>query len=221
MTDLPSPARASLTPEIVVFDLGKVLVDFDYHLAARRIAARGGKMSPDEVQAFIDHSPLLFRFETGGMTKEAFFEAVCAATGFRGTLEEFAGFFSDIFTPIEPMVEVHARLRQRGVPTFIFSNTNELAAGHIRRSFPFFSRFDGYVLSYEHGVMKPDPRFCEVLERVTGRAGPQIFFLDDRVENAAAGAARGWQVVQHRSPPESIAVLQQVGLLPLRSGAVR
>jgi len=29
-----------ITPKAVVFDLGKVLVDFDYGIAARRIAAR-------------------------------------------------------------------------------------------------------------------------------------------------------------------------------------
>ena len=51
-------------PKAAVFDLGKVLVDFDYSIAGRRIAARG-KMSAAEVQKFIDHSPLLFRFETG------------------------------------------------------------------------------------------------------------------------------------------------------------
>jgi FMN phosphatase YigB (HAD superfamily) len=91
----------------VVFDLGKVLVDFDYGIASRRIATRG-KMSAGEVQRFIDHSALLFRFETGRMSKEQFFIEVQAATGFDGTLDEFIGFFADIFTPIEPMLTLHA-----------------------------------------------------------------------------------------------------------------
>jgi len=97
-------------PEIVVFDLGKVLVDFDYGIAARKIAARGA-MPAEEVKNFIDHSPLLSRYETGRMTKEEFFREVCAATGFRGDLEEFSRLFADIFTPIGPMVELHARLK--------------------------------------------------------------------------------------------------------------
>ena len=77
---------------IVVFDLGKVLVDFDYGIAARKIAARG-RLSAGEVQKFIDHSALLFRYETGQMNRQQFFEAVCAGTGFCGSLEEFASFF--------------------------------------------------------------------------------------------------------------------------------
>src|SRR5437870_4541275 len=135
-------------PHVVVFDLGKVLVDFDYSIAARRIAARG-RLSAEEIKRLIDHSPLLFRYETGRLTKEQFFAEICSATGFSGGLDEFSEFFADIFVPIEPMVALHAALRQRGVPTYIFSNTNELAAGHIRRQFPFFSDFDGYILSYE------------------------------------------------------------------------
>src|SRR6266436_6371915 len=96
-------------PEVVVFDLGKVLVDFDYGIAARKIASRG-RLSANEVQQFIEHSPLLFRYETGQINQEQFYREVCAVTGFSGAIEGFGGFFADIFTPIEAMVELHARL---------------------------------------------------------------------------------------------------------------
>jgi FMN phosphatase YigB (HAD superfamily) len=204
-----------MTPRVVVFDLGKVLVDFDYSIAARKIAAGGG-ITPQEVQEIIDHSPLLFSYETGKINKGQFFKEVCAVTGFRGDLEEFSRSFSDIFVPIEPMVELHARLRRQGIPTFIFSNTNELAVGHIRRSFPFFSKFDGYIFSYEQGAMKPEERIYEVVERITASSGRQILYLDDRFENAEAGARRGWQVIQHESPEKSKAVLQRLNLLAER-----
>ncbi len=46
------------TPRVVVFDLGKVLLDFDYSIAARGMAAQSS-VSPRQVQEFIDHSPLL------------------------------------------------------------------------------------------------------------------------------------------------------------------
>ena len=49
------------TPEVIVFDLGKVLVDFDYSIASRKIAAHG-KVPAAAVQQFIDHSALLFRW---------------------------------------------------------------------------------------------------------------------------------------------------------------
>jgi FMN phosphatase YigB (HAD superfamily) len=201
-----------MTPKAIVFDLGKVLVDFDYSIAARRIAARS-KLPMDAVRFFLDHSPLLFRYEVGVMSTGQFFEAVRGQTGFAGTAEEFGNFFADIFTPIEPMVQLHAELRRKRLPLYIFSNTNDLAITHIRRNFPFFGEFDGYVLSYEHCAMKPDPRLYEVVERQVKRPAEEILYLDDRPENIAAGAARGWQTLLHESPKKTRAAVEQLGLL--------
>jgi FMN phosphatase YigB (HAD superfamily) len=198
-------------PEAVVFDLGKVLVDFDYSIAARKIAAQS-RRTPAEIQHLIDHTPLLYRYETGQLTRAGFFNAVVEATGFAGSIEGFSEFFADIFTPIPPMVELHRRLRQARVPTFIFSNTNDLAVGHIRRNFPFFSQFDGYVLSYEEGAMKPDTKIYEAVERLTGRQGTQLVYLDDRPENVAAGRTRGWHVIEHHDPDASLGRLRELGL---------
>lgn len=202
----------STTIRAVVFDLGKVLLDFDYSIAARRLASRS-TVSPEKIRAFIDNSPLLFRLETGLLTTDQFYQEVCASTGFSGSVAEFTEFFADVFVPIETMIALHVALRRRGVPTYIFSNTNDLAVCHIRRNFSFFSNFDGYILSYEHGVMKPDAGLYEVVERKCDRRGPEILYLDDRPENIEAGAARGWQVILQESPEKTLAAVKEMGLL--------
>jgi HAD superfamily hydrolase (TIGR01509 family) len=195
---------------IVVFDLGKVLLDFDYAKSSRLFAARSGASAAD-VEKLINHSPLLYRYETGLMTREEFYREVSATTSFGGTLEEFGEIFADIFEPIPAMVELQATLRKRGIPTFIFSNTNDLAIGHIRRKYPFFSNFDGYIFSYEHGAMKPTAKLYEAVERETGRRGAEIIYLDDRAENVAAGAARGWQAILHETPAKTLTALRAAG----------
>ena len=199
-------------PSIVVFDLGKVLVDFDYSIAGRRIAAQAD-LSPAEVQKFLDHSPLLYRYETGLMTRQQFYETVREHTGFHGNFEEFCQFFADIFWEIPVMVEIQATLRRRGIPTYIFSNTNDLAIEHIRRNFPFFSNFDGYIMSYEVGAMKPHAKIYEDLEKMSGKRGAGILYLDDRQENVDGGAARGWQVILQTDPEKSRAAMEKLGLL--------
>ncbi len=199
-------------PEVVVFDLGKVLVDFDYGIAARKIAERA-KLSAPDVQRALDHSPLLFQFETNRISTPQFFGEVCAATGYRGTLEEFVAAFADIFAPIPKMIDLHARLREEGVPTYIFSNTNDIAVSHIRRRFPFFARFDDYVLSYEEGLMKPEEGIYQIMEDRTGRTGEQILYLDDRPENVDAGRKRRWRVILQQSPESTIEEVVRLGLV--------
>ena len=193
---------------IVAFDLGKVLVDFDYSIAAKKVAARSTKRI-EKLHEFLSASPFLVQFETGLLTKHQFYSEIQNATGFTGSFDEFAGFFADIFFPMPPMIELHAGLKEQQVPTYIFSNTNELAVGHIRHKFPFFNGFDGYILSYKVGGMKPGPKIYEALEKMSGRSGADIFYIDDRLENVEAGAARGWQVVLHESPENTRAALQK------------
>lgn len=194
--------------KIVVFDLGKVLVDFDYSIAARRIASQSAS-TIEKLHTFLGSSPILIELESGRMTREQFFRQVQAATGYRGGIGEFSEFFADIFTEIPEMVQLHADLRQCGLKTYIFSNTNDLAVEHIQRNFPFFQNFDGYIYSYEVGAMKPEPAIYEALEELAGRHGAEIVYLDDRPENIAGGLARSWQAILHETPEKSRAKLME------------
>ncbi len=196
----------------IVFDLGKVLLDFDYGIAGHKLAARA-TMAATEVGAFLLHVPLIVRYETGLVTSEEFYREIKARTGYLGDMEEFAALFADIFTPIEPMLQLHADLRSRGFPTYIFSNTNDLAIRFIRRNFPFFQHFDGYILSYEHQSMKPDRKLYEVVEGQSGCRGAELLYLDDRPENVEAGAARGWRTILQESPEKTRRHIEQMGLL--------
>ena len=201
-------------PKVVLFDLGKVLVDFDFAIAARRILARS-RRPPARLQELIQSSPLLCRYELGQISSLEFYEEARRAVEFEGDYEEFAQAFADIFTEIPEMVRLQTRLKAAGYPAWIFSNTNDLAIQHIRRCFPFFANFDGYFLSYQLGVMKPAAGIYEVAERATGCAGPEILYLDDHEPNVAAAAARGWQALRHVSPAESIPAVERIlGLGP-------
>jgi FMN phosphatase YigB (HAD superfamily) len=195
-----------------IFDLGKVLVDFDYSIAARKIAARSTG-APEDLHAFLGSSPLLVQYESGQLTRQKFFEAICDAIGFQGDLAEFGGYFADIFSEIPGTIALHAELRQRGFKTYIFSNTNDLAMEHIQRDFPFFANFDGYIYSYEIGGMKPQPEIYEAMEAMTGKRGADLIYLDDRAENIAAGQARGWRAILHETPEKTRAALKTFGLV--------
>jgi HAD superfamily hydrolase (TIGR01509 family) len=192
-----------------VFDLGKVLVDFDYGIAARELAASSSAPAA-KIQALIDQSPLLLRYERAGMTTQEFYEEVRQRIGYQGDFETFAAAFADIFTEIPEMTQLHAELRGRGLPTFVLSNTNEIAISHVRRNFAFFSSFTDFVFSFEHGVLKPEPAIYEIVERLSDCRESEILFLDDKPENVEAGRQRGWQVICHQSASSSISAVQGI-----------
>ena len=79
----------------------------------------------------------------------------------------------------------------------------------IRRDFPFFNHFDGYILSYEVKAMKPAAKIYEALENTVGKRGEEILYIDDRPENIVAGATRDWRTILHESSEKTRAALER------------
>ena len=189
-------------PKVVVFDLGKVLVDFDYSM---RFAVCGSQRSRAGAVQELVNSPIQFDYESGLITTDKFFAAVRDGAGFRGDRAEFIEIFADIFSPMERMIPFFDRVKAAGIPTCVFSNTNEIAIGHIRDRFPFYSRFDSYVLSFEEKGMKPDEPIYRVVEQRTGESGDAILYIDDRPENIETGKRFGWQTILQSDEAQSVA----------------
>ena len=139
--------------------------------------------------------------------------AICKAIGCEAGLEEFGEYFADIFAEIPEMVALHSEVRRNGFKTLCFSNTNDLAVEHVRRNFPFFKDFDGYILSYEVGGMKPQPEIYVAMEKMTGKSGADLIYIDDRPENIETGKARGWRAILHESPQKTRQALIAMGVI--------
>ncbi len=199
-------------PKVVVFDLGKVLVDFDFTKAARSLASESN-YSVEQMTDLINQSPLLHRYETGLISTQEFFETIRRVSGYRASFLEFSQRFGDIFSEVRAMTDLNRYFRKQGLSTFVFSNTSPLAADYIRANFPFFDEFSDYILSYEHFSMKPDQRLYEVVEAKTKVDRNGILYFDDRYENIETARNRGWQAVWHQHPEKTLADLRLSGLI--------
>lgn len=199
------------TIALVVFDLGKVLVDFDYAIAARHLSPMT-RLSPEQLLDLILRTPLLLDYEHGKMTNAQFYQAFVEKSGLRASFEEFAHRFGDIFSPIPPMIELLHRIQDTDLPTAVLSNTNELAVQFIRPRYPFFNRFQYHILSCQHRAMKPDPALYRMVEKLSGVPPAQILFLDDRPENIEAAQQLGWNAFVHLEPETTRETFTTYGL---------
>lgn len=203
-------------PKVVVFDLGKVLLDFDFSIFARDLA-RNARVDAEEVLNLVVQSDVLIEYETGRTTSAAFYRQVSELTGYSGDAASFEQCFGNIFTELPEMIATQQELKSAGIPTYIFSNTNEIAIKVIRDLYPFFGGFDAYVYSYQEQSMKPDSKIYEVVEKVTGHRGSDLVFIDDKPENIEQARQRGWHGIVHRGADITRAELRQLGL-PLGLG---
>jgi len=202
---IPTPASATTSIQAVIFDLGRVLVDYDWTRALRD-SGRDFGMPPDEVKRRLFPGNAFDRFEAGELTPEQFhaeFESLLAC---KIPFERFCGLWNSIFTDeVRPVLELAERLKARGLPVAVLSNTNTLHADFLRGRLAWLRAWDHVYMSHEIRVRKPDAgAYRHVLERL-GVAPAQAVFVDDMPKNIQAAEALGLRCVLATSPQ---AVLQ-------------
>lgn len=195
----------------VLFDLGKVLVEFDFEDIVRNFGRVVG-MAPEEIHD-IPLTHLKTDFELGHITPAHFRDSISMALNYDLSEEEFVPLWSDIFTANEPMFEF---LRQvRGTHrTYLLSNTNPYHMEWILRQFPELTECDGMALSYELHLMKPDPAFYEAVIDMFELTPSRCLYIDDAPENSKAGHAAGFHTVLYGGAEETLAKIRPLLAAP-------
>lgn len=205
MTPTPQPVI-----EAVIFDLGNVLLFFDWKIAADRLCARTGR-SRQELDHFIITTPFVDQLSRGELSSQQFFEIMRRDTGFSGDFTEFARIWSEIFTPNEPMIALARRLKGQ-VKRLILSNTTAMHMDHIFSRFPVVRELDGLVLSHEVGLLKPDPRIYELTLQRFGLHADLAVFIDDIQTNVDGALAAGLRGIHYKNTDQVRLELTKLGV---------
>ena len=199
--------------DAIIFDLGNVLLAFDESRAVERLAARTGK-TRQQINEYARGTPHVTELALGKVTKLRFFHTVAKDLAFDGTYQEFALLWSDIFTPIEPMIALAESLKNR-LPRLILSNTNAIHMDYVFEHYPFLQDFDAHVLSHEVGLLKPDPAIFQRALRTSGLTAARTVFLDDIAANAEAARQAGMQAIHFQNSDQARSELTKLGVSPI------
>lgn len=178
---------------VLLSDVGKVLIDFDFGVAARRLAERC--LHPAEtVMSLFDGIKL--PYEDGRMDDKSFVEQGLALTGFGGTAEDFAAIWCEIFTQNEAMYTTLQGLEFR-VPMYLLSNTNGLHKDYFLRTFPIFQFFNGGVYSHSAGCSKPGEEIFRKAITELDLDPARTFYIDDLLPNIETAARLGFRTFHY------------------------
>ena len=174
-----------------LFDIGRVLLNFDFHQSLRALTATSPPGTHARMMAAIDDR---IDFESGREDAEAFVDRVVAAGGGEVSAADFRAAWQGVFTANAPMWDTVRRLQRAGGHRLIlFSNTNTLHWQAMRERFPELRTFDGAVLSFRIGAMKPEAAFYECAIESFGLVPEFTRYIDDLPENITAGHRLGFQ----------------------------
>lgn len=89
------------------------------------------------------------------------------------------------------MEELIRELKARGYGVYGLTNWSRETFPLVRDRYPVFGLLDGYIVSGEELITKPDPAFYRLLLDRYGLRGEECVFIDDNPRNAFGGESLG------------------------------
>jgi FMN phosphatase YigB (HAD superfamily) len=202
--------RMSGDIEIVLFDLGGVLIDFG---GVDPMKALAGIESDDELWQRWLTCRWVRSFERGECSAEHFaagvvddWELPIEPTAFLTAFESWPG-------GVLPGADELLERVQRTTPAGCLSNTNSLHWEHNFGRWPLLDAFDYRFLSFELGVLKPDLDLFERVAELLPSPAAKVLFIDDNLLNVEGAITAGFQAAHARGVAEAEHALVAAGVV--------
>ncbi|MEF9920664.1 MAG: HAD family phosphatase [Erysipelotrichaceae bacterium] len=174
----------------VIFDIGNVLIDFQPDLYFKEMIANHELRK--HLCDIIFHSPEWLAVDEGTLDYDD-----CEAILLKQHPSDSSNIKMMIDTWMKMMIvkeEVLSyaySLQKEGYKIYLLSNLSAGSHDYIRNINNFFDEFDGFVLSYEVGLVKPDAEIYKTLLRKYELRSTQCIFIDDLKANIEQAIALG------------------------------
>jgi len=195
----------------LIFDLGKVIVPFDFDRGYQAMAERTG-LAADDVRARIAATGAVVPYEAGQIETPDFVRAIGQALHHEITIDDFQQLWSIIFLPETLLPESLFESLKGRYRLVLLSNTNDLHFTFIRERYPLLKHFDQFVLSYEAKAAKPDPRIYQAAIAAAQCRPDECFFTDDIPAYVAGAQSAGIRAVQFQGYEPLLVSLREHGV---------
>lgn len=195
----------------VIFDVGKVLVDFCWEKVFRELGLEG-----EAFEAVADatvHAEVWKEFDRGLMSEEEIL------TAFIREAPQYEKEIRGCFAQVGRMIEQYAystdwirSLTDKGYHTYILSNFPKKIYEEGQNNLTFVKEVSGAVFSYTVGCVKPEKKIYRILMERYNLNPAECVFIDDREENLIAPHAFGIETIQFESYEQARAKLMKFGI---------
>lgn len=198
--------------DAVLFDLGKVLLDWD-----PRYYYRSHFASDEALDHFVRHvvgHDWYLQMDAGKPAAQAIAERSLAFPEHAELIARWTeGWPVMMRGAIPGSVEILDELRRRGVRLYALTNFSRETWPIAKARFDFLSWFEDAIVSGELGIVKPDRRLFELAISRCHLEPSRTVFIDDVPTNVEAGRACGLHAIRFTSPEKLREALTAIGLL--------
>jgi len=189
---------------VIVFDLGNVLIPFDYSKPIEYFNNLKPGLGDKFARLYKENYHIHRSFEKGESTRSQYLSQMIDWLEGTVTAEEFCRIFSDIFTLNRDVIGLLPKLKEH-YTLCLLSNTNEIHKEYGYQHYQFLNNFDKLFLSHEVGAIKPEENIYRAVEEFTKKPSNEHLFIDDIQEYVDGAKACGWDGIQFKSYEDLLA----------------
>ena len=198
--------------DVVLFDLGGVLIDFGGVDPMKELA---GIATDDELWQRWLTCRWVRSFERGECTADEFAAGIVDDWDLAIEPGTFLTEFRDWLGGTLPGAEALVESVREHVPAGCLSNTNALHWDHNFARCPILAAFDFRFLSFELGIVKPDRELFDRVAALLPVPAHRVLFLDDNPMNVEGATDSGFVARHVRGVDEARDALVATGVLRL------
>jgi len=182
---------------VIVFDLGNVLLPFDYKIAINKLNEFGSRLGEKFISFYQNNYQLHKSFEKGKLSEVDFINIMLKALNNKITANQFCEIYSSVFTENKEVTTLLPLLKEN-YKLVLLSNTNSIHKEYGWKDYGFLKYFDKLILSHEVKSVKPEKEIYKCVEEFTKEPAEKHIFIDDVFEYAEAAKKLGWDAIQFK-----------------------
>jgi len=199
----------------IIFDLGDVILNIDVPVASLSFSKLSGR-EQQEILDLFKEKDLFRQFETGTLDEDGFRNYIRELLVFPDWTDEMIDTaWNSLLLDLPPeRVELLKNLR-KNYRLFLLSNTSSIHITQVNKILEAATGvkklddlFDKVYLSYEMGLMKPDPDIYQQVLDEQGLNAEETLFLDDNADNIASASTLGIATIHVRKPTTILEYLE-------------
>jgi glucose-1-phosphatase len=206
------PAISPGSADVLLFDLGRVVLDTDFARVMRVWATHAGCEPADLATRFVVNDSFKHH-ETGHIDDAAFFQNLRHSLSISISDAQFLEGWNAIFAGEMPGIAPLLSRAAAKMPLYAFSNTNPPHVAHFSKAYAgLLGHFREIYLSSSIGLRKPEAEAYQHVVNAIGVPASRIVFFDDSAENIAGARAYGLTAVHVKSSDDVATTLATLGI---------
>lgn len=170
----------------IIFDLGNVILKDKPSIVLNKIKINIEDRKLIENEFFSNWNEL----DLGNITLEEHLQKCNISIVLKENLKEILTRYYKYRDFNIEVIELMNKLKNNGYQIYVLSNNNRQAYEYLLK-LPMFQCVDGWIVSCNYHIMKPDSRLYEILLDKYNLISEESFFIDDKKENVERAKVLG------------------------------